>query len=151
MQDTFSPTKIKIIIALVIALIGVLLYTSYTNKRNASYTAVADTPLAVSAVDIRMRETFPVQVEVLIDGTLAEGCRKVGTTSQQKSGSTFYLVVRDVSAGVGACESSDVIDHSVVLEGVDTLTRGTYVVDVNGIKRSFELQADNMLVDESLK
>jgi inhibitor of cysteine peptidase len=100
----------------------------------------------VESIDILVLESFPVQINVLIDGYLPNPCYKITQIEKHREGNTFYvkLMMKDSSL---ACIQIIQSYQEVVALDVYGLSAGTYYVDVNGIVDTFTLDVDNILPD----
>lgn len=156
MQETSSKT-LRILLVIVSILVIALIIKSIMARRSGNTDidqSLTTTERAViTSVDIRFRETFPVQVELLLDGVFSTTCEELGTIDQIKDATGFTVDVFVNQTYGTNCEEREIpfVDRSVLLEGVDTLYKGEYSVNVNGISKTFILNSDNIITDESLK
>ncbi|MCK5923442.1 MAG: hypothetical protein KAG66_21080, partial [Methylococcales bacterium] len=109
---------------------------------------VADLPLrgqaAVDSIQIQLLESFPIQVNVLARGTLADNCSQIDQAVSQLNGNEFRVVVttfRNVADEV--CIQEIVPFEEIISLDVDGLDAGTYGVNVNGSTGSFTFDVDN--------
>jgi hypothetical protein len=104
----------------------------------------------VEAVEIVVRESFPVQVSAIVRGYLPDTCTEISQVGYEQTGDTFKIEVATVRPKDMAC--ADVIKsyEEVVALDVAGLAAGVYTVDANGVTATFELQADNELPADAL-
>ncbi len=124
-----------------------------TPQPTATATATAilvdpDAPLrgqaTVDSIQIELLESFPIQVNVLVRGTIPDTCSQLDQIVSQLSGTQFKVIVttlRDVAAE--ACTLEAVPFEERVSLDVEGLDAGTYDVDVNGSLGSFTFDVDN--------
>ncbi len=92
--------------------------------------------LMVERVDVQVLESFPVQVQAVVHGSLSDSCTEIGEISQTREGNT-------VTVTIGANRPADAIcaqvlepfEQVIPLDGL--FPPGTYVVRVNGVETSF--------------
>jgi hypothetical protein len=115
-------------------------------------TATPSTPLAglaqVTALDIRRFETFPVQIQVSVEGILPDSCTTIERIDQARRDGNFQITLNTVRATGVACLDAEVPFTETIDLDVLGLTAGIYTIQVNGIGGTFTLQKDN-LPDES--
>lgn len=97
----------------------------------------------VDAIDIRILESFPVQVHVIATGFLPDGCTEIDTIQQSRSGQNFQVTITTVRpAGAMCTQALEAFEETIALD-VYGLAAGRYTVDVNGVAGAFELAVDN--------
>jgi len=97
----------------------------------------------VDNIRVLILESFPVQVQVVAQGFLRDGCEKIKQASSSQNGNTFMVEITTHSV-VEACTMAIVPFEEVVSLDVYGLKAGTYTVNVNGVTDKFELSVDNM-------
>lgn len=106
----------------------------------------------IDEVTVQILESFPVQVEVLIRGSLPDGCTEIDKVEQrfEPENDTFWIEVATVRTTDDPCTEALVpVEESVSLD-VYGLPAGTYTVDVNGAQETFSLDVDNVPPDAGL-
>lgn len=102
----------------------------------------------ISSVDILLLESFPVQVNVMIQGALPDGCTSIDRIDQQRNNNDFLLMVPTIRMTAALCMAQrQPFEESASLD-VAGLAAGTYTVTVQGknqMSSSFELSVDNAL------
>ena len=96
--------------------------------------------MAVENVEVRIKESFPVQVSAAVTGYLRDGCEKLGATTQSRSGNVITVSIateRDKTTERVCIQVISPVEQDVPLEG--TFLPGTYVVRVNGVERTFRV------------
>lgn len=99
----------------------------------------------VDEIAIQIRESFPVQVEVVIRGNLPDSCTDVDRVDQQfdPEDNVFWIEITTVRTTDDPCaQVLTPFEETVPLE-VYGLPAGTYTVDVNGTRETFTLDVDN--------
>lgn len=106
----------------------------------------------VDEVDVLILESFPVQVEVLIQGNLPDGCTEIEQLEQRFDAdeSTFYVDVVTVRSADDVCTQALVPFEERVALDVYGLRAGSYIVRVNGARETFALDVDNVPPDAEL-
>jgi putative hemolysin len=114
----------------------------------------ADQPgrVQVDAVTIQILESFPVQVNALITGSLLDGCTVIDRVDHRFDAEEgiFWLEVITAHTEDDACTQALVPFQETVSLDVYGLPAGTYIVDVNGVRETFKLDVDNALPDAEL-
>lgn len=132
----------KYIFLLVFFLILSLLLSSCTGIQD-----VIDGELArVKSIDILVLESFPVQINVRINGYLPNPCYQITRIEKNQDGGIFYVKVFMKYNGLICIQKIEPFQKTVSLD-VYGLVAGTYQVDVNGVTASFTLDTDNILTD----
>ena len=99
----------------------------------------------VETIEIRMLESFPVQVHVEVKGYLEDACTKLGEITQKREGNTFTVTVGVTRNGDAVCAQVTTPFTQVVSLDAAGLKAGTYTVNVNGVSAQFTLSVDNVL------
>jgi inhibitor of cysteine peptidase len=101
----------------------------------------------VEEIDIRILESFPVQVHVTARGYLPDGCTVINenATNVQREGNTFNVYLETMRPKEAICTEALVPFEQNIPLDVYGLERGTYIVNVNGVEGTFELATDNIL------
>src|SRR5688500_8805510 len=97
----------------------------------------------VNTVDIRILESFPVQVDLTVQCDLPDGCTKIGRIDQERNENIFYISVHTLRPAEAICTQAIVPFSKDITLDVAGLKKGTYQVDVNGWIGQFSLEADN--------
>jgi inhibitor of cysteine peptidase len=99
----------------------------------------------VEQIDIRILESFPVQVHVGVRGYLADGCTEIDEMIQSREGNTFNVTITTTRPADAMCTMALVPFEQNIPLDVEGLPAGTYTVMVNGVSGTFELSVDNVL------
>ncbi|HEY53013.1 MAG TPA: hypothetical protein G4N94_06115 [Caldilineae bacterium] len=102
----------------------------------------------VEEIEINLLESFPVQVQVLVRGVLPDSCTTIGETNIERTDNTFHVTVTTVRPAVAECEDVELAFEQTIALDAKGLPAGTYDVDVNSLKSSFELSVDNAALPE---
>lgn len=112
---------------------------------------VASNEATIHSVELLLLESFPVQVNAVIHGSLPDSCVTVEPISQQRRDHTFTLTVTTSRMTDTMCvEQQQPFEHIVSLDVAD-LPAGEYTVAVNGansLSNHFNLAVDNVLPQE---
>lgn len=113
--------------------------------------AIQAVPLSeaeISSVDVLILESFPVQVNAMIQGMLPDGCTSIDRIEQQRNDTNFMILVTTARLTTALCmEQRQPFEESVPLDAAG-LAAGSYTVAVSGknqMNGSFELSVDNAL------
>lgn len=93
--------------------------------------------LTVESVEVRILESFPVQVSALVTGYLRDGCETLGATTQTRSGSTITVTIATDRDDGPCIQVISPVHQDVRLDG--RFAAGTYVLRVNGLERTFRV------------
>ncbi|MBA3534024.1 MAG: hypothetical protein H0T73_19055 [Ardenticatenales bacterium] len=100
--------------------------------------------MQVESLDILTLESFPVQIQVIAQGMLADGCTTVGEITQRREGNTFFVTVATQRPTEAMCTMALTPGQAIIPLEVVGLKAGTYTVTVNGVSDTFELLTDNI-------
>ncbi len=106
----------------------------------------------VDEVDVLVLESFPVQVDVLIRGTLPDGCTAIDRVEQvfDPDENTFWIDVSMVRRSDEGCTQALVPFQEAVSLDVYGLRAGAYTVVVSDLRDTFMLEVDNLPADAEL-
>lgn len=105
----------------------------------------------VDSVSVQIMESFPVQAQVSVAGTLRNGCEEIYEILSRRDGSTFYITLNAAQPQDAVC-TQVVREYSEVFPlDIEGLPAGTYTVIVNGVSTTFTLDADNMIDMEQVE
>ncbi|HEY3361452.1 MAG TPA: protease inhibitor I42 family protein [Methanosarcina sp.] len=97
----------------------------------------------VKSVKIITLESFPVQIQVIAEGSLPDRCTKVDEIKTKREGNAFNINISTKRPKDAACtQAIENFTKTIPLE-VQGLKAGNYTVNVNGVNGSFELAVDN--------
>lgn len=103
---------------------------------------------SVESIEILILESFPVQIHVVARGHLPDDCTEIAEITQERQGNTFSVTITTARPANVACAEKVVSFEEVIPLDVVGLPAGTYTVDVNGVRDSFELTVDNVAPEE---
>jgi hypothetical protein len=98
----------------------------------------------VESVDILMLESFPVQIEALVKGSLPDGCTTIDEITPARKDNIFEVKITTKRPADAVCTLALVPFEERIPLDVAGLKAGVYLVSVNGITNSFELSTDNV-------
>jgi hypothetical protein len=88
---------------------------------------------------------MPVQISANIKGTVSDACTKAEPITQEHDETTFHITVGATRPEGGMCaQVITPFEASVTLDAME-LRAGTYTVEANGVKTTFDLPIDNVL------
>ena len=101
----------------------------------------------VEDTEILILESFPVQVHVLTTGYLPDGCTQIHEKNVQfdKEEKIFTVDMTTIRPADAMCTEAIVPYEETIVLDVYGLEKGSYIVDVNGVRNEFELQVDNII------
>lgn len=105
-------------------------------------------PAVVDNLEVLLLESFPVQVQVVARGALPDSCTTLVDATVQRQGNTFQVLLNTRRPAEAACATVLTPFEQVIPLDVVGLKAGVYTVDVNGLPATFELQVDNLPVEE---
>jgi inhibitor of cysteine peptidase len=97
----------------------------------------------VDSVDVLTLESFPVQINVQVQGNLPDGCTELQEPLVTQTDNTFTVVLGTVRPAEAMCTQALVPYETSVPLDVEGLPAGEYTVIVNGVTGSFTLDVDN--------
>ena len=94
--------------------------------------------LVVDRVDVRVMESFPVQVQADVTGSLPDPCTIIAGVSQTRSGNAIVVTITIAPEPDKLCaQVITPIDLSMPLKG--EFPAGDYTVTVNGVVATFRV------------
>jgi len=144
---------IKTFVFIIVALVVLLIVFIVIKKNKAKDIIISDdgyvySDAYVEEIDVILRESFPVSVDVLVKGNLPDACSELSPEiKQQLVGDTFYLKLESRKSKDAEVCAQVLVDFetTVSLSGVVGISAGDYTVDVNGIKKTFKMDVDNYI------
>ena len=97
----------------------------------------------VDEIDILILELFPVQINVIASGNLSDPCTEISEVLQKKEGNTFFITIKTYRSPGFCIQVLAPFEEIIPLE-VYGLPAGTYIVNVNGVQGTFDLEVDNI-------
>ncbi|HOA24406.1 MAG: hypothetical protein WBH90_15745 [Aggregatilineales bacterium] len=107
-----------------------------------------DAEVIVESVDALIMESFPVQVNAVVTGTLFDGCVEIENAIVERDGSTFRIDFETERLIDALCQPGRVPFEQVVPLDVLGLEAGTYTVEAGGASTTFTLDVDNTPLGE---
>ena len=104
-----------------------------------------DAEVRVDSIDILTLESFPVQIQAVLKGTLRDGCVQIDDVTVTREGNTFKLALVTSRLENARCtDERQPFEQNVPLDVVG-LPAGTYTVNAGDVSATFELAVDNTL------
>jgi hypothetical protein len=106
--------------------------------------------VVVERIEVRILESFPVQVHVIVYGQLPDACSLIDKVEQTREGDTFRVTLEIARRADARCAPNPTpFEHTVPLE-VMGLKAGSYTVDVHGVSETLTLAVDNVPLDAGM-
>ena len=94
--------------------------------------------LQVDTVEVLILESFPVQVNAVIGGTVPDACTEIGEIAQRRSDNAIELTITTTRDPAAFCaQVLTAVEETVALDG--DFPAGEYTVTVNGVTESFRV------------
>jgi inhibitor of cysteine peptidase len=108
-------------------------------------------PAIVNDIDIQILESFPVQVRVIARGDLSDSCTEIGEIKTSREGNSFSVNITTSRPADIVCAQVVTPFEEIISLDVVGLKAGSYTVDVNGVRDTFELQVDNIAKTQDIE
>jgi len=97
----------------------------------------------VEEIDIMILESFPVQVHLVASGYLPDPCTKIHQITQEMEDYHFSVTITTYRSP-GVCIQIIAPFEEIIPLEVYGLPAGTYMVEVNEVQGTFDLEIDNI-------
>lgn len=97
--------------------------------------------LSVSSIEVLKVVSVPLQVRVLVKGSLPGTCYQLGPEAVNSASNFFVILLQAKQIAGSTCSQADIPFERVITLDHSDLHPGTYQIEVNGVKASFELSA----------
>ena len=106
----------------------------------------------VESIEILILESFPVQINVLVEGNLPDACTEIDQVNQrfEAEENIFEVEITTTRTTDEPCAQVLVPFEETISLDVYGLPAGSYTVDVNGVQETFTLDVDNAPPDAGL-
>ncbi len=100
----------------------------------------------LDSMDLRVKESFPLQVDIVVRGNFRDGCGEFGPVEQETDVTDRIIRVRVMESrpADAMCTMALVPFTETFPLEIEGLPAGTYTVEVNGITGQLELSRDNV-------
>lgn len=102
----------------------------------------------VENIQILILESFPVQVRVIAEGYLPDGCTEIDKIKTERERNIFNVSINTKRPKDAICTRTIESFTETIPLDVQGLKAGNYTVNVNGVNGSFELAVDNIIQEE---
>lgn len=147
MEANNTKKFIYIVLALVAILIIFVLVRNSKKEKEVTY----DISMApVESVDVLMKESFPVQVDLLVKGYLPDPCTELGNIREQLVGNVFNVSLemrKQKHTDLMCAQVIEPYETTIPLTKVLGISAGEYTVNVNGFETKFTMDVDNFVSD----
>ena len=97
--------------------------------------------MPVDDISINLLESFPLQVHVVVNGTLRDGCTTINAITQKREGNIITVNITTKRPKDAMCiQVIKMVTERIPLEG--TFLPGDYKVIVNGVIKEFNIQGE---------
>jgi len=97
----------------------------------------------VDSVDVRILESFPVQVQVVVQGNLPDGCTEIDEAIVEREGDRFDVTLTTRRPADALCTQAIIPYEQIIPLNVDELPAGEYTVNVNDVTETFTLESSD--------
>ena len=97
-------------------------------------------PLQVDSVEVEIGVGSPIPVSVVVSGNFPNTCAQMGQVSQQLTGDGIEISILTSTPDGQECADDLLPFRTSIPLNVVSLPNGTYTVNVNGVRTSFEWQ-----------
>jgi pimeloyl-ACP methyl ester carboxylesterase len=101
----------------------------------------------VENIEILLLESFPIQVNVVAQGNLPDGCTEIAEITEEQEGNAFEITITTSRPADKMCTQMLVPFEEVISLDVVGLPAGVYAVNVNGVSDTFEFTVDNAMIE----
>jgi hypothetical protein len=136
--------KTKLLIVTLSMLLGACAPATFTSPLPAAPASpisppardVTIEPIQIEQVEVRIAESFPVQVFAHVRGIVGDGCSSVLPAEQKREGNTITLTINRQRPTDAICtQIAKLYDENIRLEG--DLPAGEYTLKVNSVTQTF--------------
>lgn len=132
---------IIILVIIVLVLIGAYVYWRMQKDKGPSeQTTIEYSDAVVDEVTLTTGSSYPLTLTVTAKGNLPDGCTTISDMTYEKSGDTFYVTVTQARDTSKMCTQALVPFERSLAIPVEALPLGTYIVDVNGVRKEYLLE-----------
>lgn len=143
-NNTFK-TLAYIVLGIAVVIVAIILITKNKSKEENVVIGMA----TVESIEVTKTDSFPVEVNVLAKGYLADACTELGDVKQAYDSGVFTVTLESKRPQDAVCaEMITNFEKQISLSGVSGLPKGSYTIEVNGVKGAFTLGVDNFVSGE---
>jgi len=96
----------------------------------------------VDGLGVRIEESLPVRVSVILRGSVPDGCTRIADVAPERDGNEFTLRLTTERDADALCTQALQRFERTVLLDAEGLEPGTYVVRAGPLKATFELTVE---------
>mgnify|MGYP001590959884 FL=1 len=132
---------IIILVIIILVLIGAYVYWKMQKDQGPSeQTTIEYSDAVVDEVTLTTGSSYPLTLTVTAKGNLPDGCTTISDMTYEKTGDTFYVTVTQARDSSKMCTQALVPYERSLAILVEALPLGTYIVDVNGVRKEYLLE-----------
>ena len=136
MDRSFGKRRFALSLALLVGLV-VAVGAAWADEA-AQDPAPYEFPIQVDTVEVEIRESYPVQIAVIVDGVVGDGCTRFERVEQWQEENRVFVRILGQHSGWPVCTMIALLYHDTIdLEG--SFEPGEYAVEVNGLAREFRV------------
>ncbi len=95
-------------------------------------------PISIDSVEVTVLESAPVQVQAHVQGTIGDGCTKLHSVDQERSGNTITVTILSERPRDAVCTQIAMLyDETIRLDG--DFPPGSYQLHVNAFDTRFRV------------
>jgi len=143
-KGKLAAVSTVLIVLVIVSSVGIWYVAVREKEEN-----MIENPANVNDVEILILESFPIQVNVIVHGEFPDICTEIAKVTTAREGPAFLVTITTRRPADAVCAQVITSFEKVISLDVAGLKKGTYPVDVNGVRSTFELQSDNILQDVS--
>jgi inhibitor of cysteine peptidase len=98
----------------------------------------------IEHIRIMLLESFPIQVNVIVNGNLTDDCTTIDQITETRNGDNIIIKITTIQKFNKICSKTNKLFEEIIPLNISGLLAGIYTVKVNTITTTFELGVDNV-------
>lgn len=142
-------------VAVLLVLLNFFIAACSSGNKQATSTSVVETvklssaskpqKLSIQHIQMRVAESFPIQVNAIIQGRLLDSCTELDQFDVEKQSDTFIIVLKTRQRADANCHPTARPFERIIPLEVKGLRAGVYTVKSTDKTAIFELAVDNIV------